>query len=175
MNILQTLLKKIFPPPVRKERHGLKLQFNTYHVKMEQGVILVVEISGISGYGCSCADTVDQIQDVIFTAFKKERPHALIYDLRNFDYRWGDNLTEIFFYHPDFDPESNDIEMAQTDDIPNNYPIATVISHLNRSGLRSLFIQEMDLDPEHFLFETMEDAVASVFERIEKNNSQAQS
>jgi hypothetical protein len=85
---------------------------------------------------------------MIVAGLEAWRPEALILDLRQLRYSWGD--------------EMHDTLAAASGWCGRSFPTAVVASGLNREALTSLVIQEMGGDPRKLLFESIEDAVAAV-------------
>ena len=46
------------------------------------------------------------------------------------------------------------------------FPVAVVVSDLNRKGLTSLVVQEMGADPRRWLFESIEEAALAVDKNV---------
>jgi hypothetical protein len=165
MRLLDKLIARLFPFPAREPVPVLG--HSTSHVQSEKGVVLIARFTGVSGFGCSCADTERQIRDVIFDAFHQMRPDALVYDFQAMEYRWGDNLTETFCYHPDARIVDEDVVHPEPFDANRgHFPVVYAVSDLNRVGLTSLLREEMDLDPSLYLFETLDEAVIAASQRI---------
>lgn len=165
MRLLGKLFAWMFPLPPQKQVPVL--EHSVSHFQSLRGPVLIAQFTGASGFGCSCADTERQIRDVIFAAFEQTRPAALVYDFRAFEYRWGDNLTETFYYHPDASIVDEDVVhpepyVATID----SFPVVYAVSDLNRTGLTSLLRDEMDIDPSLYLFESLEEALTIASERI---------
>jgi hypothetical protein len=165
MRLIRKLFAWLFPLPERTQVPVLKHLVR--HFQSERGPVLIAQFTGASGYGCSCADTERQIRDIIFAAFEQTRPAALVYDFRALEYRWGDNLTETFYYHPDASIVDDDIVHPEPYvDTIDSFPVVYAVSDLNRTGLTSLLRDEMDIDPSLYMFESIEEALAIASERI---------
>lgn len=59
-------------------------------------------------------------------------------------------------------------ELISMNDEEVDFPIAAIVSDLNRDGLASLVKEEMRSNPEALLFETMDDARKRVIEIAKK-------
>jgi hypothetical protein len=165
MRLIGKLLAWLSPPPERKRTPVL--EHSIRHVQSERGSVLIAQFVGASGFGCACADTERQIRDAIFSAFEQARPAALVYDFQAFEYRWGDNLTETFDYHPDARIVDEDVVHPEPYLATiHSFPVVYAVSDLNRTGLTSLLRDEMDLDPSLYLFENLEEAVTTASARI---------
>jgi hypothetical protein len=109
--------------------------------------VLVVEFSGECGFGCDGNEDACFMQGIIAAAFKIWEPACCILDLRGLKYDWGDMMIAIFAAPHDY---------IRLDGESFEYPIAAVVSDLNRKGLTSLVRDEMFEDPKNLLFETIE-------------------
>ncbi len=82
-------------------------------------------------------------------------PDAVILDLTNLKYEWGDEMAGVLFYcsnHP--------IETGL------KIPVAVVTSNLNRDGLTSLVLDEMLQSPDNWLFADLDAAINSIQHRL---------
>ncbi len=82
-------------------------------------------------------------------------PYAVILDLKDLKYEWGDEMADVLN-----DAGSDPYEPGET------IPVAIVTSSLNRKGLTSLLVDEMSEPPEDWLFNSFEKAVASIQHRL---------
>jgi len=81
--------------------------------------------------------------------------YAVILDLTQLKYEWGDEMAGVLFYcsnHP--------IETGL------KIPVAVITSELNAEGLTSLVRDEMHERPEDWLFADLDAAIASVQSRM---------
>lgn len=100
---------------------------------------------------------------------------AVIFDLRELRYEWGDELTRLFSVKPQtFHPEYVLYQTLSPTRDSYQYPVAIVVSDLNRKGLTSLVAQELRKRPEDFLFDTLESAVVSVGVRLDRQYLRAE-
>jgi hypothetical protein len=76
-------------------------------------------------------------------------PRALIFDFTELCYEWGDEMDSLF-------------RKSAADPSNESLPKAAVVSAKNRAGLTSLLRQEMGIDPETVLFNSLDEAVAAV-------------
>ncbi len=88
---------------------------------------------------------------------ESEHPAALILELRELKYSWGD-------------------EMARTLSVPSTwfggeFPVAVVTSELNQAGLTSLVRDEMSSDPAEWLTNSEEEAIALLESKFQKVKS----
>jgi hypothetical protein len=77
------------------------------------------------------------------------QPRAVIFDFTGLYYEWGDEMDSLF-------------RKSAADPWGEAVPKAAVVSAENRAGLTSLLRQEMGIDPETVLFNSLEQAVAAV-------------
>lgn len=118
---------------------------------LDYGEILVVRFEGTCGYGSgSNGDCVYMaaMTQAGLTAFE---PLALVLDMRGLSYEWGDMMGHVLAAGSD-----------QYVDAP--FPTAVVVSDRCREGLTSLVQDEMDEEPEEWLFESLELACQAVGE-----------
>lgn len=127
--------------------------------ELKHRLTLIIEFSGECGYGSGNNGDVDDMQGMIAAGFKAWNPSCLILDLRNLKYQWGDMMIEIFA--PPHDLTSMTQEKV-------GYPLAAVASDLNRYGLTSLIMEEMQGNPKDILFETLDDARKRVIEMAKR-------
>ncbi len=90
--------------------------------------------------------------------FEVWRASAMVLDLRELHYRWGDTMSELF--RSPRRHSGTPLEKIFGED--RRFPIVAVVSPLNRDGLTSLFRDEMSMDPSDVLFESLDEAVAAV-------------
>ncbi len=150
-------------------------------------VCLVVEFRGECGQGTQNYDYAGFMSAIIKAAVEAWEPVALIMDLRQLKYRWGDEMTKPFRACAPFQAGSTMLRsifgsypnLVESDlkKITNEslaFPMAVVVSELNRTGLTSLVKDELrrelgkEMNPSDFLFETLEDALAAVDRRLQK-------
>lgn len=127
---------------------------------------------------------------IIKAAMTAWQPVALVLDLRQLKYVWGDEMSIPFHTHRTFEPREllmgsifgeypklvkgdlEELDKIAKDELA--LPMAAVVSELNRTGLTSLVKEELsrdfgkEMNPEDILFETLEDALASVDQRLQK-------
>lgn len=84
---------------------------------------------------------------------------GLILDFQKLEYDWGKNMEYTLSLGNKWDYWSDN----------ETYPIAIVISDLNREGLTSLVSDEMLANPEKWLFESIEKAKRAILHMIENN------
>lgn len=123
--------------------------------ELENLPTLIVEFSGECGFGSGSNPDACYMDAMIAAGFRAWDPSCLILDLRNLRYEWGDRVAAIFA--PPHDLISTNNEEVE-------FPLAAVVSNLNRDGLTSLIKDEMDGNPEEVLFESLDDAQARVIE-----------
>ena len=85
---------------------------------------------------------------IVSAALAAWEPIALIIDLRKMKYEWGDEIDKA---------------LCAGDNIfiDGSFPTAIVVSELNREGLTSLLQDEMQQDPNEWLFDSIDHALAS--------------
>lgn len=146
------------------------LQHSETYVEYKSKTILVASFTGLCGHGCNSADSVAQMDRVVWNAMCARRPDGLIMDFRGLQYEWGDNLTEPLAYHPDEKPESlidgsDDSAFTKPREL-SNFPVVYVASAFNREGLTSLLTDELNLPPSEYLFESVDAAIDAVTDRL---------
>jgi hypothetical protein len=82
-------------------------------------------------------------------------PYAVILDLKDLKYEWGDGMARVL----------NDAS-RHPDEPTETIPVAVVTSPLNREGLMSLLVDEMSERPEDWLFNSLEVAFVSIQYRL---------
>ena len=156
---------------------------------MQSVSCLVVEFRGECGKGTQneCHGYAEFMSAIIKAAVEAWSPVALIMDLRQLKYCWGDEMTKPFHACVPFHAGSTmlrsifgeypNLVESDLNKIPNEslaFPMAVVVSELNRTGLTSLVKDELrrelgkEMNPSDFLFETLEDALAAVDRRLQK-------
>jgi hypothetical protein len=154
----------------------------------EQMKCLVTAFQGECGRGVDGdgGDYAGFMSVIIKAAIEAWDPVALILDLRELKYEWGDELT-LPLHAPFFDPGKvqhqsffgNRPKLAEggLNGVANKslaYPMAVVISDLNRTGLTSLVKDELSLEESENtinssdLVATLEDAWENVDQRLQK-------
>lgn len=140
---------------------------------------LVVRFEGECGKGTSNTGQgfASFMSAIITAAIEAWEPVALILDLRELKYDWGDEMSAPFDLHKYLFPEQlalrsifgNYAELKQPDleqlgIDPLDLPFSVVVSEKNRTGLTSLVELELRVkkDPTTLLFERLEEAVAAV-------------
>jgi hypothetical protein len=118
-------------------------------------------------------------------AIRAWKPVALVLDLRELKYEWGDEMSfpfemcqrmhllpspqialrAIFEVYP----KLREPDLEKSKDSLLKLPFSVIVSDKNRDGLTSLFRQELKTDPEAFLFEKLEEAVDAVDCRLQVN------
>lgn len=122
--------------------------------------VLVVEFTGECGFGCNSNEDACFMHGMIAAAFKIWEPACCILDLRGLRYEWGDMMIVLFDAPHDF---------IRLDVKTFEYPVAAVVSDLNREGLTSLVTDEMFEDPKNVLFDTIELAYERVIAIADKS------
>ena len=116
---------------------------------------IVVAFYGEYGFGSAGNEDAHFMTAIIKAALAAWVPQALIIDLRQMTYEWGDLIARAI-----------DAGAGQYYDAP--FPTAIVISDRNREGLTSLISQELFADPEKWLFDSLETAMQAVEEQHEE-------
>lgn len=88
------------------------------------------------------------------------RPTAIVLDLVNLRYVWGDDL-QLLFQNP-YPPPATLLQQIFEGDPKEQFPIVAVASSHNREGLTSLVRKEIGLDPAKVLFESLDEAVSAI-------------
>ena len=123
------------------------------------GIILVVAFKGVCGIGSANNSDATFMAAMIKAGIEAWSPDALVLDLRELDYRWGDMMSKVLGAgeYSMFKQVINGDGEANQD-----LPTAVVISDLNREGLTSLVEMEMFAKTQDWLCESWEAAAALV-------------
>ena len=78
-------------------------------------------------------------------------PDAVILDFTTLRYEWGDEMARILFACS-IDPLDSDLRI----------PVAVIISGLNREGITSLVLDEMDEEPCNWIYQSLDEAIAAI-------------
>lgn len=94
------------------------------------------------------------------------RPSAIILDLRELHYVWGDTMAYLF-QNP-YPPPSSEAQKI----LGGGWvcPVLAIVSDACREGLTSLVQQEMLKDPSKLLFNSLEEAAAAVAVELKESN-----
>ena len=133
------------------------LQYAFYSCPLPQkeySEALMVSFTGEYGIGCQGNGDARFMTAIISAAMAAWEPSALILDLRTMKYEWGD-LIDMALCAGNF---------AYTE---SPFPTAVITSELNRKALTSLLRDEMFQEPGHWLYDTIEEALASVESQME--------
>ena len=123
--------------------------FTCPFVKYPDVQALVVSFHGQYGYGSKGNGDAIFMTAVIKAGLAAWHTSALILDLREMVYEWGDMIGSA-------------IDAGAGQYIKARFPTAVVISKLNRDGLTTFVEKEMGDEPSHWLFESLEDALHHV-------------
>lgn len=128
---------------------------------------IVIAFQGEYGFGCRGADDAAYMKAMIVGADAAWGPDAIILNLRELRYEWGDEMADVLSTAACL-PGAGCVE-EEAEHAPAR--CAIVASDLNRDGLTSLVDEELFSQPEDWLFSSLEDAVAAtdrmVADRIE--------
>ena len=116
--------------------------FETQFPSLPHRSVLVARFSGISGHGCSNNGDAKYMSAMTTAAIFLWSPSAVLFDLRDLKYEWGDLMADLL-------------------DIPacHQLPSTVITSEFNRTGLTSLVSGELGIDPTVMLFESWGDAL----------------
>jgi hypothetical protein len=104
---------------------------------------------------------------VIMAGLEAWRPWALILDLRGLEYSWGDQMENVLQTAERwYEPLQPTLAAFGGESTPREFPVAVVVSDLNRDGFESLVREQMGREPRDLLFETLEDAIAALDARL---------
>jgi hypothetical protein len=115
---------------------------------------LIVSFKGEYGYGSQGNGDAGFMTAIIKAGLSAFEPLALIIDLREMKYEWGDLIIRA---------------LGAGDDqyVEAPFPTAVLASELNREGLTSLITHEMEGEsPAKWLYETLEGAMSALEEEI---------
>ncbi len=143
-----------------KERHLADLSHIQYKyftcpfIKVSYLDALIVTFEGQYGYGSKGNPDARFMSAIIKAGLEAWSTSALILDFRTLRYEWGDMMGLVF-----------SASAGRYIDVP--FPLAVVISDLNREGLISLVEHELTGPPFQGLCESLEDALHLVEEQHE--------
>jgi hypothetical protein len=133
-----------------EELSNLRYRIYTYPLEEESyPEAVMVAFEGEYGIGSKGNGDAVFMRAVIMMALEAWQPQALVIDLREMTYVWGDYIVTA-------------IAAGQGRYFDMPFPTAIVVSDRNRQGLTSLISDEMDADPSQWLFDTLEEAVRAV-------------
>ena len=110
------------------------------------GKLLVVVLKGECGLGCGCYKDCMFMTAMVRAGYEGFQPDAVIMDLSELKYEWGDEMTGVLM-------------AAQGYYVEAEFPTTVVVSDKCREGLTSLVRDEMSKDPKQWLFESLPDAI----------------
>lgn len=118
---------------------------------------------------------------IIKGAMEAWKPVAVVLDLRDLKYEWGDEMSAPLgacgFFAPsemllrsifEVYPELVHSDLKKLEEEHWDFPLSVVVSEKNKTGLTSLVTSEIGKKPGTLLFETLEEAVASVDLQLQK-------
>jgi hypothetical protein len=110
---------------------------------------LIVVFEGEYRYGSAGNPDAQFMTAIIKAGLAAWDPPALILDLQQLYYAWGDLMVEV---------------LCSGQDLLLNQPVPTavVVSDRNVQGLTSLVLDEMLSDPKKWLFTSLESALSSI-------------
>src|SRR5258708_1355025 len=114
-------------------------------------IALIVAFEGEYGNGSRGNNDATFMEALSRAALAAWSPTALILDLRQLTYQWGDELLKA-------------IQVGQDRYFDGPFPTAIVISEKNSEGLTSLVLHEMASDPAVWLFNSLDEALRAVEE-----------
>ena len=108
--------------------------------------VLVVRFTGSCQIGSACTPNAVYMDAMIRAGIAVWSPAAVVLDLRELVYEWGDMMVRPLAAGSDYY-------------VDGDLPLAAIVSDLNREGLTSLVAKEMQADPATLLFASLEDAI----------------
>jgi hypothetical protein len=110
----------------------------------------------------------DHASAIVMAGLEAWGPWALILDLRALAYSWGDRMQNVLGAAQRWYEPLRALRRAFGGEaVGNDFPLAVVVSDLNREGLISLVRDEMHLDPGALLFESVDEAAAALDRQLE--------
>jgi hypothetical protein len=123
--------------------------------------LLAIRFAGVAS---NASDGVFALMSAIVMAgLEAWEPWALILDLQGLEYAWGDLMQNVLsapqrWYEPLYP-----LRLAfGGDKVPKQFPLAVVVSDLNRDGLVSLVRSEMRGQPADLLRESIDEAAQAL-------------
>lgn len=113
----------------------------TYSLAHCDGVV-ILSAQGEASNRRECHGIYRILNEALMLTLEKIRPSSLIFDFRELDYTWGDNMAKLL--------GSWDL------------PTAVVTSPQNYGALSTLISEELFGNPEEFLFSSLDAAIAAV-------------
>jgi len=140
-------------------------------------ICLIIEFKGECGLGCKSNSDATFMTAIVKAACEAWGASALILDLRELKYEWGDQMTRVLDACGSFDTNrlllmsalGEELAAPDVTKIPRAhlaFPTACIVSDLNRAGLTSLVKQEMGMSPDELLFQSVEAAVIAVESKL---------
>lgn len=127
--------------------------------------LLVVRLSGAAPRE---QDAIfDLASALVMAGLEAWQPWAVILDLRLLEYAWGDRMQNVLWAPQRWYEAVHPLrEVFTAGKAPKEFPLAVVVSDLNRDGLQSLVSEEMKLDTTQVLHESLEDALHTLDQRL---------
>lgn len=116
--------------------------------------ILVVRFEGIYGTGCGGNGDATFMSAIIAAGIEAWEPEAIVLDLQNLAYQWGDLMGKPLSMHQCHGDSDSPLRTA------------VVVSDLNRNGLTSLLRDELFLHPSEIFFESLEEALTAMQTKV---------
>jgi hypothetical protein len=116
---------------------------------------IIIAFEGEYGYASAGNGDADFMAAMTHAALAAWSPSALIFDLREMTYEWGDAIVRA-------------LAAGEGRYIDAQFPTAIIVSPRNRDGLTTLIRDEIWQDPADWLFDTMEDAILTVRRKYEQ-------
>jgi hypothetical protein len=111
--------------------------------------VLIVSAHARTGIGSGNNLDAAYIQAMARAALTMNRPAALIFDFRDFEYEWGDMMCAT-------------LAAGDKQYVNSVFPTVVIVSDKCRKGLTSLIKEEMQANPADWLFEDFESALEAV-------------
>lgn len=127
-----------------------KINFRVFlgSTPVTESKVLVIAFSGVYGYGSKGNGDATFMSAVCIAAAECWHPNAVILDLRELDYQWGDMLASVFM-------------SAGGENSSGPIPVVILAGDRSREGLISL-VDDLFREPAQWIFDDLDAAGAAL-------------
>lgn len=125
--------------------------------------VILIRLIGSAGNEAGESGSFDLASAMIMAGLEAWQPWAAILDLRRFGYQWGDEMENVLnaanrWYEPVYPIRG----IFAGEHLPKRFPLAVVISDLNREGLTTLVKQRMQIERPSIFYESIDEAASAL-------------
>ncbi|HYP99929.1 MAG TPA: hypothetical protein VER96_14735 [Polyangiaceae bacterium] len=124
--------------------------------------LLVIRLSGSGSNAAHECGVFDLAPGIIMLGLEVWQPSALVLDLTNFKYEWGDMMRNVLSAGQRWYGTVHPFRAVFCAGLPERLPFAVLVSDLNREGLTSLVEDEMGGEVASTLYESFSDAASAL-------------